>query len=69
MRMRKRLVEECDCCRGRNSEVELREEQLGVEQTHQGCLHHSSDRQKTATNTQATLVLKSHAGGVGEEGP
>lgn len=56
------LVEECDCRPAGNSKVELREEQLVVEQTHQRRLHHSSYRQNTATNTQATLVSENHHG-------
>lgn len=53
MRRQERLVEERDRRPGGNSEVELREQQLVVEQTHLWRLHHSSYPQTTATNAQA----------------
>lgn len=64
VRRQKRLVEERDCRGGGNTEVELREEQLAVEQTHLWRLHHSPHPQTTATNTQAALASQNQHGNV-----
>lgn len=64
VRGQQRLVEERDCRRGGNTEVELREQQLAVEQTHLWRLHHSPYPQTAATNTQAALDPQNQHGDV-----
>lgn len=64
MRWQKRLVEESDSRPGGNSEVELREEHLAVEQTHLWRLHHSPYPQTAATNKPAALDTANHHGNV-----
>lgn len=68
-RRQERLVEECDRRPGGNSEVELREQQLGVEQTHLWRLHHSSYPQTTATNTGGSDKHRGGGGGGGGRTP